>query len=323
MEMFRNALESLEKDAAQADRYSTPTEESKRALLFDRDPVSRAMFAACLPEEFYSYACSSAEEVASELLARKGQKASFDLLVWSLGDDVEDDLRTLRELREIQDDLKIVLLASQESLAYAAQIRAAEAETLILKPLRAQDVRFGLEKAMKSLRVTTSAPACLQETKPQQIPQLNSFPGSDLGLIGDSPEMRKIISLIRKVGPSSVSVLITGESGTGKEMVANALHKVSDRNGKPFVALNCAAIPKELLESELFGHAKGAFTGATSARKGLFEEAHEGTILLDEIGDLPLPLQAKILRLIQTREVKAVGQNSVKTVNVRIVSATH
>ncbi len=176
---------------------------------------------------------------------------------------------------------------------------------------------------MKAGKVETASRLLISETQPQQIPRLDNFPGADLGLIGDSPEMRKIISLIRKVGPSSVSVLITGESGTGKEMVAQAIHRVSDRRSKPFVALNCAAIPKELLESELFGHAKGAFTGATSARKGLFEEAHEGTILLDEIGDLPLPLQAKILRLIQTREVKAVGQNTVKQVNVRVVSATH
>ena len=147
--------------------------------------------------------------------------------------------------------------------------------------------------------------------------------GVGLGLIGASSEMKKIFSLIRKVGPSNCSVLITGESGSGKEMVASAIHNVSQRAKKPFVAINCAAIPKELLESELFGHAKGAFTGASSARRGLFEEAHEGTLLLDEIGDLPLSLQAKILRLLQTRQVKPLGQNSEKEVDVRIISATH
>jgi transcriptional regulator with PAS, ATPase and Fis domain len=120
-----------------------------------------------------------------------------------------------------------------------------------------------------------------------------------------------------------VNVLITGESGTGKEMVASAIHRVSDRHKKPFIAINCAAIPRELLESELFGHARGAFTGATSTRRGLFEEAHEGTVLLDEIGDLPLALQAKILRLLQTRQVKPLGQNIVKEIDVRIISATH
>ena len=157
---------------------------------------------------------------------------------------------------------------------------------------------------------------------PKQI-LAESTSGLDLGLIGESSEMRRVHSMVRKIGPATVNVLVTGESGTGKEMVARALHRASARSKKPFVAINCAAIPKELLESELFGHAKGAFTGATTARRGLFEEAHEGTILLDEIGDLPLPLQAKILRLIQTKQVKALGQNVTREVDVRIISATH
>jgi len=157
---------------------------------------------------------------------------------------------------------------------------------------------------------------------PKQI-LAESTSGLDLGLIGESAEMRRVYSMVRKIGPATVNVLVTGESGTGKEMIARALHRASLRSKKPFVAINCAAIPKELLESELFGHAKGAFTGATAARRGLFEEAHEGTILLDEIGDLPLPLQAKILRLIQTKQVKALGQNVTREVDVRIISATH
>ncbi len=142
-------------------------------------------------------------------------------------------------------------------------------------------------------------------------------------LIGSGPGMQRVVSLIKKVAVSDVNILINGESGSGKEMVASAIHLASSRSRKPFVAINCAAIPKDLLESELFGHSKGAFTGAHSARRGLFEEAHEGTILLDEIGDLPLPLQAKILRLIQSREVKPLGSNIAKEVNVRILSATH
>jgi two-component system, NtrC family, response regulator HydG len=157
----------------------------------------------------------------------------------------------------------------------------------------------------------------------QPIPFPVFDPGRDLGLIGNSPEINRVVSMVRKIGPSAVNVLVTGESGTGKEMVARALHQSSQRAKKPFVAINCAAIPRELLESELFGHAKGAFTGATVARRGLFEEAHEGTILLDEIGDLPLNLQAKILRLIQTKQVKALGQNTTRDIDVRIVSATH
>jgi len=141
--------------------------------------------------------------------------------------------------------------------------------------------------------------------------------------IGTGPSMRKVFDLIRKVSRCDVSVLVTGESGSGKEMVASAVHRLSDRSEKPFIAINCAAIPKDLLESELFGHARGAFTGAHMARRGLFEEAHEGTVFLDEIGDLPLPLQAKILRLLQTRQVKPLGSNAIREVSVRIISATH
>lgn len=143
------------------------------------------------------------------------------------------------------------------------------------------------------------------------------------GLIGSSSEMQRVFSLARKVAASDVNVLIVGESGTGKEVIASTIHRLSRRRDRPFIAINCAAIPRELLESELFGHARGAFTGATAARRGLFEEAHQGTILLDEIGDLPLPLQAKILRLLQTKAVKPLGQNVSREVDVRIVSATH
>jgi DNA-binding NtrC family response regulator len=141
--------------------------------------------------------------------------------------------------------------------------------------------------------------------------------------VGTSSTMRGVFDLIRKAARTSISVLITGESGSGKEVAAKAIHACSARADKPFVAINCAAIPQELLESELFGHRKGAFTGAVTERRGLFMEANEGTILLDEIGDLPLSLQAKLLRLLQTREVRPIGQNESFKVDVRIIAATH
>ena len=141
--------------------------------------------------------------------------------------------------------------------------------------------------------------------------------------VGSSPTMRGVFDLIRKAARTNISVLITGESGTGKEVAAKAIHACSVRASKPFVAINCAAIPQELLESELFGHRRGAFTGATTERRGLFMEADGGTILLDEIGDLPLSLQAKLLRLLQTREVRPIGQNESFHVDVRIIAATH
>jgi DNA-binding NtrC family response regulator len=142
-------------------------------------------------------------------------------------------------------------------------------------------------------------------------------------MVGDAPQMQELARLVRMVAPHTASVLIEGETGTGKELVAKAVHRLSQRAGKPFVVLNCAAIPEHLLEAELFGHARGAFTGAVSSRTGRIEAAHGGTLFLDEIGEMPLPLQAKILRFLENGEIQKVGENDALRVDVRIVAATH
>src|SRR5205085_8584025 len=142
-------------------------------------------------------------------------------------------------------------------------------------------------------------------------------------LIGDSAGMQRVRQLIAKVAPTNSSVLILGETGTGKELVARGLHDQSLRAQMPFVAINCGALPESLIESELFGHRKGAFTGADEHRIGLFEVADGGTMFLDEIGELPKPMQAKLLRVLESREIRRVGENRTTTVNVRVVCATH
>src|SRR5256714_7468619 len=142
-------------------------------------------------------------------------------------------------------------------------------------------------------------------------------------LVGTSDSIRKIYTLIEQVAPSSASVLITGESGTGKELVARTIHKMSPRRDKPFVAINCSAIPESLMESELFGHEKGAFTGAASRRQGCFELADNGTLLLDEIGEMPPLLQAKLLRVIEERAVRRLGSRKEIDVDVRLLAATN
>ncbi len=142
-------------------------------------------------------------------------------------------------------------------------------------------------------------------------------------IIGESEPMRDLLAQVSKVGPTKARVLITGESGTGKELVARAIHEASDRRGKPFVKVNCAAIPRELIESELFGHERGAFTGATSQKKGLFEVADGGTIFLDEVGDMALGAQAKVLRVLQSGELMRVGGSKLTLVDVRVLAATH
>ena len=142
-------------------------------------------------------------------------------------------------------------------------------------------------------------------------------------LIGDAPAIRELARMIRLVAPRSATVLIEGETGTGKELVAKAVHRLSERAGKPFVVLNCAAIPEHLLEAELFGHTRGAFTGAVTSRTGRIEAAHGGTLFLDEIGEMPLALQAKMLRFLETGEIQKIGENEMSRVDVRIVAATH
>ncbi len=148
-------------------------------------------------------------------------------------------------------------------------------------------------------------------------------PSPPLGFVGESPRTRRILDEIEKVGRSDLPVLIEGETGCGKELVSRGIHRVSDRRNRPFVVVNCGAISPDLIESELFGHEKGSFTGATAQRKGAFEVAHEGTIFLDEIGELPLPLQPKLLRVLEQKEVKRVGGNEIIPVDVRVVAATN
>lgn len=143
------------------------------------------------------------------------------------------------------------------------------------------------------------------------------------GIVGKSPKMQEVYRLIECIAPTTSTVLVTGESGTGKELVANALHHLSNRKAKPMVAVNCSAIPETLLESELFGHKKGSFTGAIADKRGLFEEAHAGTIFLDEIGEIPLSVQVKLLRVLQEGEIRAVGSGQAKKVDVRLITATN
>lgn len=289
----------------------------RRLLAFDADPVTHALLSESISDATtLVVSCRSMDEAVAQFLAVRDANEAFEVVVWGLQAPFDESLARLREARELAPvDTRFILLAPQEALAHAASIKSANVEGLVLKPCRIADLRGAIDRAFRRGREATGdAPS---------LGVADQGSGLDLGLIGESAEMKKVYSVIRKIGPSMVNVLVTGESGTGKEMVARALHAASPRAKKPFVAINCAAIPRELLESELFGHAKGAFTGATLARRGLFEEAHEGTILLDEIGDLPMNLQAKILRLIQTKQVKALGQNTEREVDVRIISATH
>ena len=222
-----------------------------------------------------------------------------------------DGLATLARLRESVPDIPVIMMSGKAGLSDAVKATKLGAFNFLEKPLTPEGVLLALASALELRRVRREARA-LRE---------------DLGLagemIGGSPAMAKVREMIARVAPTDARVLITGESGTGKELVASAIHFGSARRERPFVRVNCAAIPRDLVESEMFGHEKGSFTGATERRIGRFELAHTGTLFLDEVGDLGLEAQAKLLRAIEAREIERVGGGKPIRVDVRIVSATN
>jgi len=191
----------------------------------------------------------------------------------------------------------------------------------------AQTVKIGgfdfLEKPFSAEKIAILAKRCLEFSALRERLRLIEARHEPLEIIGDSAAINKVIAAALKIAPTNANVLITGESGTGKELVANTIHSHSERHAAPFVKVNCSAIPENLLESELFGYEKGAFTGALAAKKGLFEVAHRGVIFLDEVADLSLPAQARILRVLQNGEIQKVGAEKTIKVDVRVLSATH
>jgi DNA-binding NtrC family response regulator len=209
----------------------------------------------------------------------------------------------------------IIIMTAHRSAEVALQAIEAGAYDFVVKPIHFPQLQVSVERALhlnkirdenQALRAVVSG-----DTGPLQ------------GVVGKSPRFLRALDLAKRVANSSAHVLITGESGTGKEVVAKAIHQFGTRKKGPFVAINCSAIPENLLEAELFGYTKGAFTGAVEKRIGLFEEAVGGTLFLDEIGDLSLPLQAKLLRVLQDKKIKRLGENQTRSVDVRVISATH
>ncbi|RUM43294.1 MAG: two-component system response regulator, partial [Desulfurobacterium sp.] len=210
---------------------------------------------------------------------------------------------------EILDEVKnvpIVILTAYGTMDYTVKAMEKGAVEYITKPFSFEEIKSILDKVLIS-----------HEREEEDI-----LPVED-EIVGTSRKMQEVFKLIGRVAKSDVTVLITGESGTGKELIAKAIHRYSHRRNKPFLAINCAALPPNLLEAELFGYEKGAFTGAVSSKKGIFEQANGGTIFLDEIGELELSLQSKLLRVLQEKEIRRIGGNKTIKVDVRIVAATN
>lgn len=236
-----------------------------------------------------------------------------DLVVSDLRLPDGDGLELLKTAQAEGFSLPFIIITAFGTVDQAVEALKAGADDFLTKPLSTDHLRLKIRRLLTQADLT------------RQLQQFLAHSGTDesLGLIGEHDSMVRLRSEVRQIARSEAAVLICGESGTGKELVARAIHRASERSTGSFVAVNCAGIPGELMESEFFGHEAGAFTGARQARKGLFAEAHGGTLLLDEIGEMPLALQAKLLRVLQEGMVKPVGSDQEEPVDVRILAATH
>jgi two-component system, NtrC family, response regulator AtoC len=254
--------------------------------------------------------CTSGQECL-KLLREPPDVVTID---FSLPDITGDKL--LRQIRERQPELPVIVISAQHKITTAVELLKLGASDYLVKDDNTKEM---LWNAVRKIRETQG----LREQVKQLENQLREKYDFGKLLKGNSPAVKAIFALMEKAAATPVNVSISGETGTGKELAAKAIHMNSDRRRKPFVAVNMAAIPNELLESELFGHEKGAFTGAVSRKLGKFEEAQEGTLFLDEIGELSMALQAKILRVLQERELQRVGGTERIKLNVRLITATH
>ncbi|CAN5732557.1 acetoacetate metabolism transcriptional regulator AtoC [soil metagenome] len=284
---------------------------SRRILIIDEDSASGAALSALIAGWNYEPVLT---RNSTQSLDHFGDKTP-SVIVAGNAVSTSEGFSLLREIRASYADTPVVLVADQGSIETALNaIQQEGAYHYFQKPVDANTLRTVLERAVE-----------MSESKRenQRLRRQLQDRGAFGELVGKSEAMRAIYSLIEQVAPSSASVLLTGDSGTGKELVARTLHQKSPRRDKPFVAINCSAIPETLMESELFGHEKGAFTGAASRRQGCFELADTGTLLLDEIAEMPAMLQAKLLRVIEERAVRRLGSRKEIKVDVRLLAATN
>ncbi len=285
-------------------------EQTPTILLVDDEGKDAEEMADLLTRSGYDCTVAKSGQAGLDLL-----KASrFDLVLTDARLRDLDGLEILRQVRASSPDTEVVFVSGQGNIPSAVKAMQDGAETYLVKPVNAAELRAIVEKAL-------GRQALVRDNRDLHRALDERF-GLE-GIVVGSPAMRQVLETVRQIAPTTATVLITGESGTGKELIARAIHNNSARKGKPFVALNCAALSATVLESELFGHERGAFTGAVAQRKGRFEYAQGGTLFLDEVGDMPLETQVKLLRVIEEREITRVGSNTAVPVDVRLVSATN
>ncbi|EIW8761497.1 two-component system response regulator GlrR [Klebsiella pneumoniae] len=271
-----------------------------RLLLVDDDPGLLKLLGMRLVSEGYSVVTAESGPEALRVLGRE----KVDLVISDLRMDEMDGLQLFSEIQKGHPGMPVIILTAHGSIPDAVAATQQGVFSFLTKPVDKDALYKAIDEALEQRSPATD------EAWRQAI-------------VTRSPLMVRLLEQAGMVAQSDVSVLINGQSGTGKEIVAQAIHNASPRHDKPFVAINCGALPEQLLESELFGHARGAFTGAVSNREGLFQAAEGGTLFLDEIGDMPVALQVKLLRVLQERKVRPLGSNRDIEINVRIISATH
>jgi DNA-binding NtrC family response regulator len=283
---------------------------NRTLLIVEDDTPMREMLDSLFGEEGWEVRQASTANAALGLV----RDTDFDVVLSDIKMPGKSGIEMVGELRQLRPDTPVVLMTAFGSIDSAVEAMQAGAFDYITKPFEPEAVLLTIERALERRNL---------EEENRRLRRAVDRTGALGELIGESPAMREIFALIRKVAQSRSSVLITGESGTGKEVVARAIHFHGRRSDKPFVPINCTAIPEGLLESELFGHVRGAFTGSHTTKTGLFEKAGGGTLFLDEIGDMGPALQGKLLRVLQDREIRPVGGTQSVKVDVRIIAATN
>ncbi|MEJ2101560.1 MAG: sigma-54 dependent transcriptional regulator [Desulfobacterales bacterium] len=286
------------------------TETASTILVVDDELSMRELLEYMLTKEGYQVTCAKSGREAIELL----EKDHFDMMLCDIRLGDITGLDVLRAAKKTDSDIVSIMISAYASTESAVEAMNEGAYDYVPKPFNTDELMDTIVKAL-DLRTVEHEKKILDDELKK-----NLHYGM---LVGNSPAMLHIYKLIQQVAKTKTNVLITGESGTGKELIAQAIHQESDRSEQPFQIINCGGIPETLMESELFGHKKGAFTGATQDKKGLFENAHRGTVFLDEIGELSLPIQVKLLRAVQDKAFKPVGGNQDISVDIRIIAATN
>lgn len=281
-----------------------------RILLVDDEPSILSVLSTLMKSEGHEPVAVRGGDKALEILLSE----PFDLMISDIRMSPVDGMQLLKTAHRERPQMAVIMLTAYGSVETAVQAMKEGAFDYVTKPFKVDELLLTVQRALEYTRVRNE-----NDDLRRQLEARYQFEN----IIAESPAMRRVCEIIARVARTDATVLITGESGTGKELVAQAIHAHSARRGKKFIPINCAALPEPLLESEMFGHVKGAFTGATSTKEGLFEAANGGTIFLDEISSMPLSIQAKLLRVLQDRHVRKVGSNESVPVDVRVIAATN